>query len=198
MHHRTPGAGGNPLRRDADRSRARLRATFMLACLLAVICGVAVGRSAWTDASRAAAEIARHRSPVTAVTVGSTTYRAGSGPGTRPVPVAPATWRDTSHRVHTETVPVPAATRNGATVRLWIDGKGNATTAPPGTADIAVNAISLGIGASAGIALAAGAVVYVRQRVVDARSGRAWESEWESVEPRWSGRLRPGQGGAGD
>ncbi|MFF4427330.1 hypothetical protein ACFY04_42540 [Streptomyces sp. NPDC001549] len=198
MHHRRPGRERNPLRRDADRTRARLRAAFMLACLLAVICGVAVGRSAWTDAGRAAAEIARHRYSVTAVTVGETTYRAGPGPTTRPVPVAPATWRDTSHRVHTETVPVPAATRNGETVRLWIDDQGDATTAPPGTAHIALNAISLGTGAAAGIMLAAGAAVHARLRIVDARSGRAWASEWASVEPRWSGRLRPGQGSGDD
>ncbi|MER7466383.1 hypothetical protein [Streptomyces sp. NPDC097981] len=76
MHHRTPGAGGNPLRRDADRTRARLRATSMPACLPAVICGVAVGRNAWTDAGRAAEEIALHRHSVPAVTVGETTYRA--------------------------------------------------------------------------------------------------------------------------
>ncbi|WP_314245186.1 Rv1733c family protein [Streptomyces kutzneri] len=198
MHHRRPGREHNPLRRDADRTRARVRAAFMLACLLAVICGAAVGRSAWTDAGRAAAEIARHRYSVTAVTVGETTYRAGPGPSTRPVPVAPATWRDTSHRVHTETVPVPAATRNGETVRLWVDDQGNAATAPPGTAHIALNAISLGTGAAAGIALAAGAAVQARLRIVDARSGRAWASEWESVEPRWSGRLRPGQGSGDD
>ncbi|MDX3536955.1 hypothetical protein PV721_21775 [Streptomyces sp. MB09-01] len=198
MHHRRQGREDNPLRRDADRTRARLRVTFMVACLLAVVCGVAVGRSAWTDAGRAAAEIARHRHSVTAVTVGDTTYRAGPEPSTRPVPVAPATWRDTSHRVHTETVPVPAATRNGETVRLWVDDRGNATTAPPGTAHIALHAIGLGTGASATIVLAAGAAVYARLRIVDARSGQAWESEWESVEPRWSGRLRPGQGSGDD
>ncbi|MFE9483741.1 hypothetical protein ACFYNM_34760 [Streptomyces spororaveus] len=198
MYHRRLEVEKNPLKRGADRTRARLRATFMLACLLAVICGAVVGERAWTDTRRTAAETARHRHSVTAVTVGETTYRAGSGPSTRPVPVAPATWRDTSHRVHTETVPVPAATRNGETVRLWVDDQGNATTAPPGTAHIALNAISLGAGASAGIALAAGSMVYARLRIVDARSGQAWESEWESVEPRWSGRLRPEQGADDD
>ncbi|MGW6706309.1 hypothetical protein ACWGDE_15645, partial [Streptomyces sp. NPDC054956] len=76
MHQRTQGSGGNPLRRDADRTRARLHAVFMLACLLAVICGVAVGRSAWTNAGRASADIARHRHSVTAVTVGKTMYRS--------------------------------------------------------------------------------------------------------------------------
>ncbi|MFI5640035.1 hypothetical protein ACIA8H_21825 [Streptomyces goshikiensis] len=194
MSHRRPGTEANPLRRGADRTRARLRFTFVAACLLAVICGVAAGRSAWTDGGRAAAAIERHRHSVMAVTVGETTYRAGPEPSTRPVPVAPATWRDTLHRVHKATVPVPASTRNGDTIRLWVDDQGNASTAPPGTALIALNAISFGAGTSAVIALAAGAAVYARLRIVDGRSAQAWESEWESVEPRWSGRLRPGQG----
>ncbi|MFD8980209.1 hypothetical protein [Streptomyces sp. NPDC059564] len=198
MHHRRPRAEGNPLRRDADRSRTRLRAFFLLACLLAVICGVAVGRSAWTDAGRAAAEIARHRYSVTAVTVGETAYRTGTGPGTRPVPVAPATWRDASHRVHTDTVPVPAATRKGDTVRLRVDDNGNAAADPPGALDIALNAIGLGTGTSALVVLAAGAFVYARQRSVDRHSARAWESEWKNVEPQWSGRPRPGQGADDD
>ncbi|WP_423834491.1 Rv1733c family protein [Streptomyces manipurensis] len=197
MHHRSPAAGGNPLRRDADRTRTRLRAAFALACLLAVVCGVAVGRTAWTDAGRDAAEIARHRHSVAAVTVGETTHRAGDGPSTRPVTVARATWRDHENRVHTETVPVPVVTRSGDTVRLWVDDAGQAASAPPGTPDIALNAIGLGTGAAGAVALAAGVALYARQRIVDARSARAWEREWESVEPRWSGRLRPGQG-AGD
>ncbi|MFE3287577.1 hypothetical protein ACFXJJ_31355, partial [Streptomyces sp. NPDC059233] len=170
---------------------------FVLACMVAVFCGVAVGRTAWTDAGRDAAEAARHRHSVTAVTVGETTYRAGAGPSTHPVTVARATWRDPARRVHTETVPVPAATRRGDAVSLWTDDHGNAAAAPPGTIDIALNAIGLGAGASVGIALAAGGVLYARLRLVNARSAQEWEREWETVEPAWSGRLRPGQG-AGD
>ncbi|MFB0631545.1 hypothetical protein [Streptomyces sp. AB3(2024)] len=170
----------------------------MLACLLAVICGVAAGRAAWTDAARDTAETARHRHVVTAVTVGETTYRAGTGPSTRPITMARATWRDPAHRVHTETVPVTAAPRTGDTVSLWADDDGNTTTTPPGTPEIALKAIGLGTGAFVGIALVAGAVLYVRLRLVNARSAQEWEREWESVEPKWSGRLRPGQGACDD
>lgn len=197
MRHRTPRAGDNPLSRGADRTRARLRVALAVACLLAAICGVAVGRSAWTDSRRAAGEIALHRHSVPAVTVGETTYRAGPGLTGRPVSVAAVTWRDPAHRVHTGSLPVPAATRRGDTVRLWIDDDGNAASAPPGAAETALNAIGLGAGASAVGVLAAGAFVGARLRSIDRHSARAWEREWESVEPRWSGRLRPGQG-AGD
>lgn len=197
MHRRTKGTGANPLRRDADRTRTRMRAAFALTCLLAVIAGFTLGRSAWTDGHRTAENIARHRHTVTATTVGETTYRAGELPSSRPVTVATATWHYPSQRPHTATVPVPAGTRHGDTVRLWVDGNGTAAAAPPSRSDIALNAVGIGTGALAGIVLVGGALVAVRLRIVDARSARSWESEWADIEPRWSGRLRPGQG-AGD
>lgn len=198
MRQRTQGTGGNPLRRDADRTRTRMHAAFALTCLLAVIAGLALGRAAWTDGDRAAEDVARHRHTVTATTVSETTYRAGDRPSSRPVTVATATWRYPSQRPHTATIPVPAGTRNGDTVRVWVDGNGSAAAAPPRQADIALRAIGVGAGALAGIVLAGSALVVVRLRIVDARCTRAWESEWASIEPLWSGRLRPGQGSGDD
>ncbi|MFI7355347.1 hypothetical protein ACIBTP_15505 [Streptomyces avidinii] len=174
-----------------------MRAAFALTCLLAVIAGFALGRAAWTDGHRTAENIARHRHTVTATTIGDTGYRAGLQPSSRPVSVVTATWHYPSQRSHTETIPVPAGTRNGDTVRVWVDENGSAAAAPPGQADIALNAVGIGTGALAGIVLVGSAVVAVRLRIVDARSARDWESEWAGIEPLWSGRLRPGQG-AGD
>lgn len=37
MYRRIKGTGGNPLRREADRTRTRMHAAFALTCLLAVI-----------------------------------------------------------------------------------------------------------------------------------------------------------------
>ncbi|MDD9375834.1 hypothetical protein M8Z33_03945 [Streptomyces sp. ZAF1911] len=197
MHHRTKGTGANPLRRDADRTRTHMHAAFALTCLLALIVGFALGRAAWTDGHRTAEKLASHRYTVTATTVGETGYRAGDQPSSRPVTVAAATWHYPSQRPHTETILVPAGTRRGDTVRLWVDGNGRATAAPPSQADVALNAVGIGTGALAGIVLAGGALVALRLRIVDARSARSWESEWAGIEPLWSGRLRPGQG-AGD
>ncbi|MEW1636896.1 hypothetical protein AB0469_22805 [Streptomyces sp. NPDC093801] len=194
MDDRTSGPGSNPLRRRADRTRTRLHVAFALACLVAVFCGLAVGRAAWTDGSRAAQSVARHRHDVRAVTVGRTTYRAGDGPGGTPVTVAPATWHYPVDRAHTGTLPVPVGTREGDTVRAWVDDAGTAADAPPGAVDVGLAAFGLGTGALAGILLASGAFVRFGLRIVDARSSRAWETEWEGVEPLWSGRLRPGRG----
>ncbi|MFJ3974422.1 hypothetical protein [Streptomyces sp. NPDC090021] len=197
MHHRTNGTGANPLRRDVDRTRTRMHAAFALTCLLALVAGFAVGRAAWTDGHHAAVDVARHRHVVTATTVGETAHRTEDRPSSRTVTVATATWHYPAQRPHTETIPVPAGTRKGDTVRVWIDDSGRTADAPPGRADIALNAVALGAAAVAGIVLGGGGLVAVRLRMVDARSARAWESEWAGVEPLWSGRLRPGPG-AGD
>ncbi|MCX4803534.1 hypothetical protein OG594_18065 [Streptomyces sp. NBC_01214] len=174
-----------------------MHAAFALTCLLAVIAGLALGRAAWTDGHRAAEDTARHRHTVTATTVGGATLRAGDRPSSPPLTVATATWSYPSHRTHTEAVPVPAATRSGDTVRVWVDDDGRAAAAPPDRAHIALNAAAAGAGALAGTVLVGGALVAVRLRIVDAHSARSWETEWAGIEPLWSGRLRPGQG-AGD
>ncbi|MBZ9599457.1 hypothetical protein K7B06_30870 [Streptomyces erythrochromogenes] len=191
---RTAGVGGNPLRRSADRTRTRLHAAFAVTCLLAVICGISAGRAAWTDAGRAAEMLAVHRHVVTATAVDATSYRTGPRPGERPIVVAPVTWQYPDGRRHADTVPVPAQTRKGDTVRVWVDDRGDAATAPPVTADLAMRAFGLGTVVFAGIALLAGALVRLGIRFVDARSARAWESEWEDVEPVWTGRPHPGHG----
>ncbi|MFB7169964.1 hypothetical protein ACFCYM_03905 [Streptomyces sp. NPDC056254] len=194
MDDRTTNPGSNPLRRNADRTRTRLRVAFVVACLIAVFYGVAVGRAAWTDSSRAAENVASHRHAVTATTVGGTSYRAGDPPIKRTTTVAPAIWQYPPDRAHTGTVAVPAETRKGDTVRVWVDDRGDAAAAPPGTGEVVMEAFGLGAVAATAILLVSGVLVRVGLRIVDARSARAWESEWEHVEPLWTGRLRPDQG----
>ncbi|PWK65191.1 hypothetical protein BCL76_113178 [Streptomyces sp. CG 926] len=194
MNGATGGPEGNPLRRRADRTRTFLRAAYAIACVIAVVFAVAVGRTVWADGSREADTIARHRHAVTATTVGATAYRAGDRQGQRTITVAPATWHYPAHRAHTDAVPVPAQTRKGDDVRLWVDDQGNAATAPLGAADIALEAFAFGTTVLTAILLVSSALVRVGLRIVDARSARAWEAEWADVEPVWTGRLRPGQG----
>ncbi|MFD8141552.1 hypothetical protein [Streptomyces sp. NPDC059708] len=197
MYHRTRHVADNPVRRDADRTRTRLHAAFASACVLAAVCGVMVGRAVWHDGSRAAETTAGHRHTVTATTTAGTAYIAAPRPASPPLTVAPATWHYPGDRAHTRIVPVPAGTRTGDTVQVWVDDRGDSATAPPTTADVAVEAVGYGTGVLSGIVLAAGALVFIRLKIVDARSAQAWEREWAEIEPLWSGRLRPGQG-AGD
>ncbi|MEV8523893.1 hypothetical protein AB0451_06985 [Streptomyces sp. NPDC052000] len=198
MDRRTRSTTANPLKRGADRTRTRLHVAFAVVCALAVVCGVMIGQSVWNHGSGAAEEIARHRHTAMATTTAGTRYVASSGVSGLPATEAAATWHYPANRAHTQTVPVPDGTRKGDAVRVWLDDNGDAAAAPPATVDIAASAIGYGTGALCGIVLAAGAVVFVRLRIVDAHSIKAWEAEWADIEPLWSGRLRPGRGTGDD
>ncbi|MFE2245323.1 hypothetical protein [Streptomyces lavendulae] len=143
-----------------------MRAASAPTCLPAAVVGSALGRAAWTDGHRTAENIARHRHTVTATTLGETTYRAGDQPSSRPATVATATWHCPPQCPHTETVPVPAGTRPGDTVRPWADANGTAAAAPPGRAETALNAVGIGTRAPAGIVPADGALRSGRLRPV--------------------------------
>ncbi|MEU8435218.1 hypothetical protein AB0F18_20290 [Streptomyces sp. NPDC029216] len=83
--------------------------------------------------------------------------------------MAPATWHYPAGTAHEQTIPVPAGSRRGDTVRAWVDDHGDAAPAPPTTSDIAVNTIGLDADALCGIALAADALLFVRLRILDAQ-----------------------------
>ncbi|MCB5163835.1 hypothetical protein LG634_03135 [Streptomyces bambusae] len=195
MDDQTTGPAGNPSRRDGPgRTRARPLGALVAACLLAAVGGITAGQATWNGGSRAAEAMARHRHTVLATTVGGTAYVAGDRPAAKAFTAARATWEHPPGRVRTETVPVPLGTRTGDTVRVWVDDQGKAAAAPPGKAEAFLKALGAGTAALAGVLLVAGALVRVAFRIAQARTARAWEAEWEAVEPLWSGRLRPDQG----
>ncbi|NBE50664.1 hypothetical protein GUY60_04325 [Streptomyces sp. YC537] len=175
-----------------------MRAVFVLSCLVAVVAAVLLGRAAWADGERSAVEVARHRHLVTGTTVSETNYQTGGDQSSVPASAATATWHFPASRAHTETVPVPAGTRDGDRVQVWVDDEGREAGPPPDRGDTTLYAVEVGVGTLAGTVLAGGALVVVRLRLLDARSAREWEREWARIEPHWSGRLRPGQGADDD
>ncbi|MFJ6939710.1 hypothetical protein [Streptomyces sp. NPDC101132] len=196
MTHRKLRAEGNPLRRAADRTRARWHAAFALACVLAVAVGVLAALAVRTADTRTAQAQAAHRHRVTATVTAAPTPAVAARSGGRAT-TAQAVWRYPADVEHTGTVPVAPRTRARDRVPLWVDDRGEAARAPATARDIVLTAVGVGAGVCALTALCAGGVVHLRLRRVQAQSLRAWEQEWEQVEPRWTGRLRPGPG-AGD
>ncbi|MFD7624891.1 hypothetical protein ACFV7Q_02390 [Streptomyces sp. NPDC059851] len=193
------GAGANPLRRGADRARARWHAVFALACVLAVVCAIGVGTAVHAAGERAAEARARILHRITATTVaepvGPEAVRAAGAPSAS----ARATWRYPGSRVHTGLVPVPPRTPVGEAVAIWVDDAGDVSFRPPRTEEaITLDAIAAAAGTLAAIVLGAGGLVSVRLRRIEAGSLRQWDREWARVEPYWSGRARPEQGADDD
>ncbi|WP_052391135.1 hypothetical protein [Streptomyces sp. NRRL B-24484] len=135
--------------------------------------------------------IAEHRHQVTATTLAPTGDTAGQPLGTAQTR---ATWTVAAD-TRTETVKVPSGTPQGTNVPLWVDDDGAVASPPPADTRIAVSAATCGLITLAGTSTVFAGVLLLRRRVLDHRAAAAWESDWERVEPLWSGRTdRPGTG----
>ena len=183
------GIDRNPLRRGTDRVEAALRLVMIILVVVAVpAAAVAVGR--WTYHyvvhQAQAQQAADHQ--VTAVLLRDAPATGTPDPYTS-VQTAwvPARWQPPGQPSRTGEVLAVAGARKGSTVRTWI-GPSGAVTDPPldhrvirGDVWMAVTATLLVSGllllGSAGLA----------RRMLDRRRLRAWEAEWRTSGPLWSG-----------
>jgi hypothetical protein len=114
-----------------------------------------------------------------------------TAPGTTlPRLLAEVTWTDADGVPGTGPALVPAGTRAGQPVTIWLDRAGRPVAEPLDESAAVVAAIAGGA-----VVLLAGAVV-LGFCWVGARSGiavlnaRGWDREWAQVEPQWTGRGR--------
>lgn len=194
FHTRSP----KPLRRVADRRRTRRHAALVLSLLVAIACGVMTGLAAWNAESRAARAEAVHRHRITATTLTDAARGLGSRVSGAPEATAQAMWQFPGATRHTATLAVPVGTPSGRSVPVWVDDAGREAHAPRAGSEIVLSAVAAGIWAGGLIALCATGVVHLGLRRLDDRALDAWETEWERVEPQWSGRQRSGPGADDD
>ena len=186
------GFDRNPLRRGSDRIETALRLVLMILLVVAVpIAAVVVGQQADHLALRQAQAQRAADHLVTAVLL-TDAPKAGIPDPYTSVQTAwvPARWQPPGQPARTGEVLALAGAYRGSTVRIWINASG-AVTDPPldhrditGQVCVAVMATCLG---SLLVLLAAAALT---RRSLDRRRLRAWEAEWRTSEPLWSGRRR--------
>ena len=99
----------------------------------------------------------------------------------------PARWTGPDGTRHTGTVPVPAGTRAGRAVMVWVDAAGRLTGRPPlqlsqvrGQAALAAMFTPLAVGF---ILLCAGLLVHA---MLGRRRLAAWDTDWQVTEPQWT------------
>ncbi|MEU3844368.1 hypothetical protein AB0E88_30620 [Streptomyces sp. NPDC028635] len=177
----------NPLKRRDDV----LEAWLVLAVWAVIVLGGAV---VGTLTARATGDVlARQRDerrPTSAVLVADAPRADArtSGQG-EPVPTV-VRWHAPDGSRRLGRTPVAPGTRAGARVKVWLDAAGRPVAEPPTRAEAALQAALFATGAGLGLAgLAVGAGALARGRL-DRRRVAAWGHEWDSVEPRWSHRMR--------
>ncbi|MGW4229464.1 Rv1733c family protein [Streptomyces sp. NPDC004980] len=182
----------HPLRRKVDVLEARL---WLLVAALTLVCASSIGIAhGWAAFDREQSVVAEQRAD--RHLVGATVLRdaATSSPWadesgrSQRVPV-PVRWVTATGGEATGEVPVAPGTERGERTKLWLDSRGDVTSAPLEYRDVWAEALLVG-GSSAAVTFGAGALAVIGVRVVcNRRRGSMWESEWSRVEPQWSRRA---------
>lgn len=181
--------GANPLLRRSDRIESWFT-VLVLWVLLLGLPGVsfAVGWANYSGHLDHVHAQAAQRHQVDARLTGDASGTGHPGPHGETFQ-APVRWHDRGGAARTGTAHVPSGTRDGQTVRIWVDRHGSVASPPAGANDAEASGWLAGLTTAVGITLGAlGAQTTVRC-VLDHRRYRQWDAEWAQFEPRWSRRL---------
>ncbi|MFI7636777.1 hypothetical protein [Nonomuraea sp. NPDC049400] len=178
--------GRNPLRRRSDRLEAAGVAVTVILLLFSVWPAVVMGRLAYENGLRAERAGPGIRQQVTA-TLLQDAPDAVVGPdnGVAPESRAAARWVAPSGGQRTGQVAVPAGTKAGTAVKVWIDGRGELTRPPTSHADTLAGAVITTllviVGAAATLMLGLRSFTWLLDR------GRyaAWDASWAEACERW-------------
>ncbi|MGY1669780.1 Rv1733c family protein [Geodermatophilus sp. SYSU D00710] len=187
----TPGPVVARLRRGTGRAARpddRLELVSLLLCALLAVLAVPVGLTvATTVGTDVAAEVRqqqeeRHRVP--AVLLADAQPVPGVGAG------APAAWTGPDGSDREGEVPVPAGTRAGETVSIWVEPDGRRTRPPLSPAGARVTTAVAGTVTAVLVAAAAVTLHVAVRALLDRFRLRRWAREWTEVEPVWASRFR--------
>jgi hypothetical protein len=192
----TPGAGratrrltlgSGPLTRTSDRLELLSLVVLAAALLTAVAIALAVATASYSQGRSEVASQAAERHRVDArLTEDASPVSAGTATDAGQ---APAVWIAPSGAERAGQVPARAGTEAGASVGIWIDQRGDRTSRPLSTGDVAGRAVGGAVLTFLGLAaMAVGAHLVVR-RMLDRSRSRRWAAEWALVGPVWSGRV---------
>lgn len=181
---RAVGQDHNPLCRPVDRARSRLLIAASLALTLSVVLSVLLALILLSGMRAQAHRTALHRHQVTATTLAASSDSPGLTAAS-----ARASWEYPQADHRTGVIPVAVGTAAGTGIPLWVDDNGSRAAPPEPDSQLATTVGMYGLGAFTG----AGAVLWtgyvLRRRTLERRAERAWEPDWEQVEPFWSRRV---------
>lgn len=184
MQARRFGLGRNPLRRRTDRIEAALLWCGLVAVLLLIPIGAAVGTSV-RNASEASAEERRaHLVEVTARTLESTESEIPSAPGDL-LSQARIGYVDQLGAEREGMTDVVIGTKAGAELTVWLDQAGAVVRAPRATSDSAAVGTAAGVLTVLSSWLLIWGAVRLARIPLDRRRAQDWEHEWISVASRW-------------
>lgn len=181
----------NPLRRPADRLEAALRLVILIVILAGVpLASIAVGRAVDHIGIRTlqAEQAADHQ--VRAVLTQAAPAHGSPDPysGEQIAWVA-ARWVAANGTIQSGQVLAMAGARKGSTVALWTNASGAATEPPETHGDIVSNVFIASASSALLLIFALVGLQGLGRRLLDRRRMKAWDAEWRTTGPRWTGHY---------
>ncbi|MFI7644399.1 hypothetical protein [Nonomuraea sp. NPDC049400] len=180
--------GRNPLRRRSDRLEAAGVAVALILLLFSVWPALAMGQLAYENGLQAERAGPGIRQQVTATLVRDapdTVGVVGNDNGVAPESRAAAGWVAPSGEQRTGQVNVPAGTKAGASLKVWIDGRGKLTRPPTTHTDTLAGAVTTTLLVIAGAAATLMLGFRSFRWLLDRGRYAAWDASWAEACERW-------------
>ncbi|AGM06454.1 transmembrane protein [Amycolatopsis keratiniphila] len=171
--------GRNSLARGSDRFEALLLKLVILAALLAIPVAAAVGSANHGRQVAAAAADSTGRHPATAYLLKAAPVRIvdSESVGTD-TSTTEATWTDSRGARHTGGVLAAPGSPAGSAMPIWIDARGELTTAPRNASTAVFDSVLVGLWLWFAVVAALVLVQRVVRLVLDRQRAAAWERAW--------------------
>lgn len=177
----------NPLRRPVDRIESAVVLLAILAGLLAVPAGAALGTLVRERSEQYAARQRSLLQPVQARTVEDVPAAVVEESG-QVTSQARVVWQDSDGSVRDGRAVVSLGTKANTELTIWVDRSGAIAAAPRPAGD------SAALGGGAGLTVALGSwfllwlLVLAARLPLERRRLREWQADWERVAPLWNRR----------
>ena len=185
------GLDHNPLRRPADRLEVALRLIALIVILAGVpLASIGVGQAVYHAGLRQArAERATEYQASAILTQPAPAHGSPDPYSGEEIAWVSARWVGPNGTIHYGLVLTAADARKGSSVTIWTDASGAVMDPPESQGDIVSN-VFVG-SASTGLLLTLVLVgLYgLGRRLLDRRRMRAWDAEWRTTGPRWTGHY---------
>ena len=175
---------GNALRRPVDRKEARLIAGLLVIFLLASPLVAVLGAHLSYAASLRDMHAQRSWRAVTATLVENATDSSATT-GDTWAPVAEARWIAPDGRARHGILAVDGSARAGQHITIWVDGAGQLVMSPMPRIGAVLSAVTVGLAMPGFLALLLILAGWLVRLALNRRRLADWESEWNTVEPRW-------------
>ncbi|WP_055489365.1 hypothetical protein [Streptomyces sp. TP-A0356] len=181
----------NPLRRRSDVVEAWTALLIAVLLLLgAPLAGTAAGWAAYdgAHATQVTERAQRHQVPAVLVEDAPAAVPSTQS-GKQPLYRVKVRLSEPGKGTRTTPAQVPAGSRRGDRVTVWLDARGHGVAPPPSDAAVWQHALTSGVWAAGGVVAAVLLGRAVIGRVAERHRMAEWEAEWARTGPEWGRRT---------